>query len=152
MNSVLLHLRCTVLSLASRLGRGQIVILRVGSLLAARVLGFDFRDGQDLGGGPGLVDSTVHRSHCAMNWKLTRGRGRTRERLARIEVDIAIEVLELLRRYSVGILVKYFLSNDCVSLLSRNRCALLPLAAIKMRSLAGRERRRSIDCRASTKT
>ena len=56
-----------------------------------------------------------------MHRKLPRRRGRARESLTMIELHVAIEVLELFGRYPVRILVKDFLSNDCVSLSSRNR-------------------------------
>jgi hypothetical protein len=64
------------------------------------------------------VDSAVDRGHCSMHGELPRRRGRAREGLAGIVLDVAIEVLMKLfgRERGVGILVKDFLSNDCVSL------------------------------------
>lgn len=67
------------------------------------------------------MNSAVHRGYRGMHRKLPRRRGRARESLTMIELHVAIEVLELFGRYPVRILVKDFLSNDCVSLSSRNR-------------------------------
>lgn len=108
---------------------------------ATCVLAFDFWDGVKVGGGSGLVESasTVHRGYSGVHRKLSRRGGRPGEGGgSRVEVDIAVEVLELFGGHSVGILVEDFLSNDCVSLSSRNRFALPPLAALEMRSPAAR--------------
>src|SRR5690606_17621630 len=77
---------------------------------------------EDLGGGPRLVGSAVRRGRGGSPGKLPRRRGWARVGLRSVVRDIiAVEVLVLVGRQDAGELVEDFLSNDCVSLSSRNR-------------------------------
>lgn len=75
-----------------------------------------------VGSGARLADNAVRRGYCSMHRKLAGRRGRAREGgLARIELDVVVKGWEMIGRDAIGELVEDFLSNDCVSPLSRSQ-------------------------------